>query len=186
MKYKSKLLGATIYFANSPSLLGQEVKGFVAFWGGILSNWAKSDFVCDTLFPDITLNCVEQGMMLMKASLFRDHKSFDKILKENDPRIQKALGRQVKNFDSTTWNKVVLDYVSKLCYDKFTQNEEWGELLKLTYPLDLVEASPYDKVWGIGLAEDDPKIIDRQNWKGKNWLGEALMIARDRILDERS
>jgi ribA/ribD-fused uncharacterized protein len=128
-------------------------------------------------------NCSEQYMMAQKALLFGDKEIFEEIMEEPSPKFQKELGRKVKGFDSKIWN----DNAKKIVYDgcklKFEQNPNLLNELLNTNGKYLVEASPYDKVWGIGLGEDDPLIYDPKNWKGTNWLGEVLTKLRDDILE---
>ena len=70
-------------------------------------------------------------------------------------------------------------------YAKFTQNPDLLKTLIDTIGTTLVEASPYDKVWGIGLAEDDPKALNRETWEGTNWLGEVLTDLRTYLYYDR-
>ena len=170
--YESQLLGATLDITNNR----------VYFWGGIFSQWVKCNIVDHEL--GVTLNSTEQGMMLYKAKHFNDDEAYNTILKLKDPRKQKAVGRQVKNFDEKSWSDVSYDIVTKLNYLKFSQNAAWKELLILTGDSEIVEASPYDKIWGVGLSENDEQIYDKGNWDGENLLGKAIMEARDLILDD--
>lgn len=170
LKYKSPVSGATVYL-NS---------GVIAFWGGVFSQWYKSSFK----YGGIVFNCAEQAMMYHKAITFDDTQIALKILATSNPKEQKALGREVKNFDPDKWNKVAYDLVVDINYAKFTQNVELKDILIMTEGYDIVEASPYDKIWGVGMGEDDPDICDREKWKGKNKLGYALMDAKVRILEE--
>ena len=122
-------------------------------------------------------------MMLAKAKMFNDTETYNLILKAEHPREQKALGRKVKGFDADIWMKDCLDIVADIVYDKFSQFKSWKEVLMLTDPYVIVEASPTDKIWGIGMAEDNPDLLKTELW-GKNLLGEALMNARYRIIKE--
>lgn len=141
---------------------------YVFFWSGPFSNWYKSDFVVD----NIRFNCGEQYMMHAKAVIFDDRESAVKILQETDPRSQKALGRSVKGFDSATWDAVKYGVVKKGLIAKFRQNPKLLELLKYTRGKMLVEASPYDRVWGIGFSSDD--AMDNIDSWGENLLGKIL------------
>lgn len=123
-------------------------------------------------------------MMYKKAELFGDAKIMDEVMKTEDPRTHKNLGREVANYDEDTWNAVAVEIVAYGNYLKFTQNPK---LLKLMFKHKnriLVEASPIDKKWGIGLAEEDPRALDESQWQGENLLGVALMKTRDRILND--
>jgi ribA/ribD-fused uncharacterized protein len=155
---------------------------FIFFWGnkcenGVFSNWYYSPFVLD----GVKYTCVEQYMMSEKAHLFGDEEVFAKIMATGDPREQKALGRAVKGFDKEKWEQVAQDIVYKACYAKFTQNPELEKALMATGDTILVEASPRDPIWGIGLAGNDPRALNRSTWKGLNWLGEILTRVREDI-----
>lgn len=150
------------------------------FWGGHCSQWAISPFIeFDTEF-----NCAEQFMMAAKAKVFGDERSYEKIMATNSPRDQKALGRKVKDFDHEKWALVARDFVTLANYDKFTQNPEFYEFLEQHRDKFFVEASPYDKIWGIGLGESAEGIENPANWQGKNWLGQCINQARDYIFLE--
>jgi len=140
------------------------------FWGGICSQWAESPF---TEFG-IEFNCTEQFMMAAKAKMFEDDETYNLIMATQSPREQKKLGRQVKNFDAEKWNQNAIKIVTLGNYNKFTQHEPSAEFLKANSDKFFVEASPYDKVWGIGLSENNPLIHDPDNWKGTNWLGICI------------
>lgn len=129
-------------------------------------------------------NCSEQYMMAQKALLFGDREIFDEIMQEPDPKIQKELGRKVRGFDSKIWEENAKRIVYDGCKLKFEQNPKLLNELLNTNGKELVEASPTDRVWGIGLAEDDPRIHDPKNWRGTNWLGEVLTKLRDDIINE--
>lgn len=152
------------------------------FYAGLLSNWN------DTAFTDtsskIPYNCSEQFMMHKKALLFNDHDTALKILKAKSPREQKELGRLVKNFNKEVWDIHARQIVYEGCYHKFTQNEDAYKYLMETKGYYLVEASPYDTVWGIGLAGYDESIHDPKNWKGTNWLGQVLTVLREDLIEE--
>jgi ribA/ribD-fused uncharacterized protein len=106
-------------------------------------------------------------------------KIFFEERKEKNPREQRKLGRAVRKFNKVEWDKVNLEIVKSINYDKFNQNIEWGELLLLTNHMTIVEASPVDAIWGVGYSEDDPYIFKyRAKW-GENRLGRAIMLARD-------
>lgn len=151
----------------------------VLFWNGWLSNWFSSPFVLDK----IKYSCVEQYMMAKKAQLFRDQESWRKIMKTENPAKIKALGRKIKKFDEKTWEKQRLRIVQDGSFAKYSQNYSLWKLLDDTGDRIIVEASPYDKIWGIGLALQDPKAQDPTKWKGSNLLGICIMHARSRIRD---
>lgn len=148
--------------------------GFVLFWGGPFSQWYPHDMV----IQGVTYNCCEQYMMAQKALTFNDSESHGHIMATKDPRKQKALGRQVKNFSAPIWDKVSRDIVFQANLAKFSDPELKAYLMSFGQE-EIVEASPYDKIWGIGLGEDDPRALDKSQWQGLNWLGEALMQVRE-------
>lgn len=150
---------------------------FCLFWGGCFSQWYKADMTID----NVEYNCCEQFMMSEKAKLFYDEDSRAFIMMSKNPREQKAIGRRVKNFNADNWNKVCRDVVYKANYAKFTQNSDCLLELYKSRGKTIVEASPYDTIWGIGLSADDPKAQDRTQWRGTNWLGEAIMKVRDEL-----
>ena len=153
---------------------------FTFFYRSPLGQWNKKEFIVNR----VEYNCAEQYMMAQKALLFRDFDAFAAIMKEESAKNQKAMGRLVKNFDSTIWDMNAKRIVFDGNYAKFTQNEDLQKLLLDTVGTTLVEASPIDKIWGIGLGEDDPRSLNRSEWQGLNWLGEVLVSVRDRILSE--
>lgn len=148
---------------------------FTFFWNGTFSQWTTSPFMEN----EIEFNCAEQYMMYHKAKFFEDDEIAAKIMNTKSPKEQKALGRQVKGFDKEKWEKVAKKIVYKGNYLKYSQNPEFHIELMETSGTTLVEASPYDTIWGIGLAEDAPEASDRAKWKGKNWLGEILTVLRE-------
>ena len=144
---------------------------FTFFWEtkSPLSQWHPSDFMLE----NHDFNCVEQYMMYQKAKLFEDEQIAEQILLSKKPRDQKALGRKVRNFDPVVWN----NHCKKIVYDgnhaKFTQNEALRTSLLNTAGTTLVEASPYDKIWGIGLAADHPDAQDKDKWQGNQLAGRS-------------
>jgi len=132
----------------------------------------------------IEFNCAEQYMMYHKAMLFLDRETAKKILRSNNPKEQKQLGRKVKNFNERVWNHKKVSTVYWGNELKFKQNEECKSQLMETVKTTLVEASPYDKVWGIGLSKRDKRAHDRCEWKGLNLLGEILTLIRVKFNNE--
>jgi ribA/ribD-fused uncharacterized protein len=153
-------------------------KTHVYFWGSVFSNWADVRFE----YKGHTFYNSEQAFMWEKALLFKDQKIADKIFECDSPKEAKALGRKVKNFDSVKWDQVGFDLMVDINYEKFNQNPSLTEILFSTGTKTIVEASPFDKIWGVGLHWDDDRILDEKNWQGKNLLGKALMKVRDRLV----
>lgn len=150
------------------------VKGGIAFfWGQWPSNWEPSPFVLN----GVRYSCVEQWMMAEKARLFGDEASRRAILKARSPARQKALGRTVRGFDERTWSWHRYRIVLLGTVAKYEQNPELRRLLFGTGDLTIVEASPEDPIWGIGMGSGDPNVLDRRRW-GLNLLGKAIMEAR--------
>lgn len=149
---------------------------FEFFWGGPFSQWYKSRFNVDGVY----YNCAEQYMMAMKAAFFEDYETLETIMQTSDPKAQKALGRQVKNFNADRWNAVARDFVFKANLAKFSP-DHMKQMLLGTGDKEIVEASPYDKIWGIGMSETDPDRFDKSKWRGTNWLGEVLMLVRTEL-----
>ncbi|EBS4516769.1 DUF1768 domain-containing protein [Salmonella enterica subsp. enterica serovar Braenderup] len=153
--------------------------GFLFFWvtEDYMSNWHKSEFVLN----GIKFNCAEQYMMYSKAMVFGDTYHAQKILETTSQSKQKGYGRQVRNYDDDVWNEVRMDIVYEANMAKFKQNPHLLEQLLSTGDLHLVEASPYDQIWGIGMDEDDPDATNPEEWDGLNLLGEVLMVVREHL-----
>lgn len=128
---------------------------------------------------DVTFPTAEHFMMYQKARVFRDKDAIDAILAEPDPSVVKKIGRKVRNFNETTWDRVKYALVVRGNISKFAQNWELRKYLLGTGNAILVEASPYDRIWGIGLTEDDPRANNPFEWRGENLLGFACMDVRD-------
>jgi|SRR5436190_21243562 len=126
--------------------------------------------------------CAEQYMMHGKALLFGDAATAARILEADHPREHKALGRKVTPFDDAKWRAGREDIVRAGNHAKFTQNPDLLAQLLATRGTTLVEASPYDKIWGIGLAATDPRAKDPAQWRGQNLLGKILTELRDQLL----
>lgn len=142
-----------------------------------LSQWYPAEFVVD----NINYLTAEHYMMAEKARVFGDDGIRNAILRTYSPETVKKLGRMVRGFDSVTWEKHRVDVVLRGNEAKFGQNDALRNYLLSTGDKILVEASPFDEIWGVGLAEDDPRITDPRQWKGLNLLGFALMAVRSRL-----
>lgn len=160
---------------------------FLFFWGhhgkpgkttkACLSQW----YPCKFTVNGIHYNSAEQFMMAEKARIMGDEETRKKILASTDPKEIKALGREVRNFDESIWQNYRMEIVIAGNLHKFMDNEDLREFLLSTGDKILVEASPYDTVWGIGMKEDDPDCRNPRLWKGENLLGFALMDVREKF-----
>jgi ribA/ribD-fused uncharacterized protein len=153
----------------------------VLFWGDddVFSNFYPADIqVTDDL---IVLPTSEHYFMYLKAMYFDDIETAGKILVVDKPLEAKKLGRTVKNFNPEIWGTESFDVMYHVNYEKYSQNPDLLEKLLSTDGLLLVEASPYDKIWGIGLGENDLRAQDIAEWKGENRLGRVLMKVRDAL-----
>lgn len=142
---------------------------------GFLSQWWHSNF----FEWGVAFTTAEQYMMYHKALLFGDKESAEKIRKEKDPKIIKELGRGVKGFNQALWDEKKYDIVVAGNLLKFSQDKDLRYLLLRTGDATLAEASPYDKIWGIGITKEEAEADKK--WIGENLLGRALMEVRERI-----
>ena len=122
--------------------------------------------------------CCEQWMHWRKAQVFGDLDVATAILASDDPFQHKALGRKVAGFSDAVWAAVARDIVFRGTMAKFSQHPDLLDRLRESCGTTLVEAAPNDAVWGIGLAEDDPRALHRDTWLGTNWLGIVLTEVR--------
>lgn len=180
-------LPMTVDEAVAAERAGRQLK-FLYFWGhqpardggvgpGCLSQWWPVTFTED----GHTFASAEHYMMAHKAWLFGDEESAAKILATGHPGEAKALGRTVRGFDEATWEARRFDIVVRGSVAKFGQNADLGAFLLGTSNRVLVEASPHDRVWGIGLTAADDRAASPATWQGLNLLGFALMAARDAL-----
>ncbi len=154
---------------------------YVMFWkptqnNGFLSQWYPSNFTEN----GIMYCCAEQYMMAKKAELFGDNVMLQKILKTTSPKYMKMYGRKVRNFDEEVWNRESNNIVYKGNTLKFQDEELKSMLLSFGSSATFVEASPYDRIWGIGYTEDKA-LRNRSKW-GNNLLGKILTRVRDDII----
>lgn len=158
---------------------------YLFFWGhqkpksGIASScfsqWYESPFLVESQqYPT-----AEHYMMACKADLFADQQSKHQILAAASPGDAKKLGRNVQGFNDELWLAHRFEIVVTANLAKFSQNADLKAFLLSTDERILVEASPVDRIWGIGLAADDPKAMNPYTWRGLNLLGFALMYVRD-------
>lgn len=157
---------------------------FTFFWrtASPFSQWFPANFTVD----GVHYTSAEQYMMHQKALLFGDQNAADKIMKTRSASAQKKLGRQVAGFDQTVWEAECQRIVYEGNRAKFTQNEDLLAALLDTSGTTLVEASPDDRIWGVGLAEEDARIRNRKTWRGTNWLGEILTRLREEVGSDRN
>nr|WP_062333336.1 NADAR family protein [Herbidospora sakaeratensis] len=159
---------------------------YLFFWGhrpprdggvgaGCLSQWWEADFTEDGhLF-----HSAEHYMMAHKAWLFGDAETAAEILAAPHPGEAKRLGRQVRDFDDAVWTEHRYAIVARGSTAKFAAHPDLRDYLLGTRDRVLVEASPHDRVWGIGLTASDERAASPTTWRGLNLLGFALMEARD-------
>lgn len=145
------------------------------FWNGPFSNWYPAKFI----YKGIKFENSEQAFMWEKAMHFKDVVISEMILKTPNPADVKKLGRQVIGYDDVEWSKVRYKYMFDVCLQKFSQNQSLK--LELLNKSNFVEASPYDRIWGIGMMEGDFGIENPNNWKGLNLLGKVLDEVRSSI-----
>ena len=161
---------------------------YIFFWGhqpakdgsimkSCFSQWWIAPFVVD----GITYRTAEHWMMAKKAELFGDRDIAQKIVATVDPKDVKQLGRMIKGFDNALWDKQKYEIVVEGNYHKFAQHYKLKTFLLGTASRIIVEASPVDAIWGIGMAEEDENIKDPTRWEGQNLLGYALMDVRDKL-----
>lgn len=161
---------------------------YVYFWGhspevdgsagrGCLSQWWPAAFTED----ERRFASAEHYMMAHKAWLFGDAAAAKKILAAGHPGEAQALGRKVRGFDQRTWEAERFGIVVRGNLAKFGHHQDLLTYLLGTGDRVLVEASPRDRIWGIGLGETDPLAVSPQTWKGLNLLGFALMQARAQL-----
>lgn len=161
---------------------------FLFFWGhqvpedgtvtaSCLSQWYPASFEVD----GVEYATAEQWMMAAKARLFAHNAMLKDILSAPDPKTAKALGRKVQNFDEAVWKANCRRLVTEGNVAKFSQNKDLRKFLLGTGDKVIVEASPRDCIWGIGMGKDNPKALNPSTWHGQNLLGFALMDVRESL-----
>ena len=167
---------------------GNEVE-YLFFWGHTpkdhasvgkecLSQWYPASFeIGDVHYPT-----AEHYMMAEKAQLFGDNETLQKILTASDPAEAKNLGREVKGYQDDIWKQHRFEIVVRGNAAKFAQNEKLKAFLQATGEKVLVEASPSDRIWGIGLDASNPDAQNPAKWRGLNLLGFGLMEVREGML----
>lgn len=164
---------------------------YLHFWGhqprpdgapsnSCFSQWYHSPFQLE----GINYPTAEHYMMAEKSRLSGDSSTRERILAAASPGAAKALGREVVGFSDSLWNEHRFEIVVEGNYAKFSQEPKLAAFLCRTGNKVLVEASPVDAIWGIGLAADDPRASNPNTWQGLNLLGFALMIVRERLTSQ--
>jgi ribA/ribD-fused uncharacterized protein len=152
------------------------------FWNTIYSQWFS--YNDKPLFEEKGNRfwSAEHYMMYHKARVFGQEEIMRDCLQRLSPRKVKALGRTIPNFSDNVWNKHKIDIVTQGNVLKFSQNPDLLAKMKEQQDLIIVEASPEDPIWGIGLHFDNEDVLDEAKWKGQNLLGICVMEARKIIL----
>lgn len=150
---------------------------YVFFWGSELSNW----YDCKFRYKNLTFFNSEQAFMWEKAVFFGDMDIAEKIMKTPSPSQCKKLGRIVKDFNADVWLSAGYEVMIAVNLAKFSQRLILKDLLLSTGNKIIVEAIPYDQIWGIGLYHDDDRVLDESKWRGMNLLGKALMEVRETL-----
>nr|AEX62499.1 hypothetical protein mv_L294 [Moumouvirus Monve] len=159
------------FYGHNPNKNGTE----------IYSQWYPSIFYEKLDNKMIKYYNAEQYMMAHKALLFEDFDSHEKIMKEINPAKIKSLGRKIKNFDEDLWDDYKYDIVVSGNKLKFKQNPDLFKSLTKTGNKLLVEASPHDNIWGIGLSVNKAMILPKSKWPGKNLLGKAITQVKNEL-----
>ncbi len=172
-------------------ITARETLQFVYFWGhrplpdgsigpSCCSQWFDAGFDLENTH----YATAEHYMMVEKARTFGDMEALEQVLAASTPEDVKKIGRRVKNFNAGVWSTRSIEVVLQGNVSKFSQNPRLREWLRESGASVLVESSPEDAIWGIGLHRDDPRANDPSVWPGKNLLGFAIMTARDQLFGE--
>ena len=178
-----------IHLTQLQQLAHEQPLRHLYFWGhtkqgtaisqACFSQWYPAAFTVD----GVTYPTAEHWMMVGKARLF-DPIWIERILANPDPAAAKAFGRKINHFNQSVWLQHRFDLVVQGNLAKFSQNAALKEFLLATADQVLVEASPVDQIWGIGLAADDPRAANPAEWRGLNLLGFALMRVREQLFNQ--
>uniref|UniRef100_A0A8R1DXX9 NADAR domain-containing protein n=1 Tax=Caenorhabditis japonica TaxID=281687 RepID=A0A8R1DXX9_CAEJA len=157
----------------------------VLFWedDSPFSNFNPANFQVRDHEKLLEFRFSEQYFMYQKSIFANDPLSAEKVLKADEPLKMKKIGRALKmsREDLDRWSTVSRDVMYRACLEKFSQSEPHRLSLFRTHGMNLVEASPFDKVWGIGLSKDDQRAENPETWMGTNWLGQVLNRVREEL-----
>ncbi len=163
---------------------------FLFFWGHTPKQPGKIDSSClSQWFPrafsagGVTYSSAEHFMMAEKARLFGDEVALARVLAAPSAAEAKAIGREVRCYDDSRWASARFSAVTRGSIAKFSEDDDLRSFLLGTGDAVLVEASPRDQVWGIGLGAANANALDPRKWRGENLLGFALMEARGQLRD---
>lgn len=161
---------------------------YLFFWGhrtkdrGAVGKWCLSQWwPCEFEIDHVKYPTAEHFMMAEKARLFEDEVIREQILESTDPAVAKKLGRRVQVFEERTWSRKRSEIVVQGNLAKFGQNPSLKRFLLNTGNAVLVEASPRDRIWGIGMSEQNEDARNPSRWRGMNLLGFALMVVRSEL-----
>lgn len=163
---------------------------FAFFYTEWPSNFCETNFTWEAFGEEHEFFCTEQAFMWAKAMYFNSPEEAAEILTSqlegNNPMWCKQCGRWVKNYDDAKWSLVRYSFMHDVNYEKYKQDLELrAKLLNPQFDnKTFVEASPTDRIWGVGLAQDDPKIVDERNWRGQNLLGKVITQVRAEIIHD--
>lgn len=155
---------------------------YIFFYKDWLSNYQRTYFE----YKDHEFTSTEQAFMYMKAMFFQDYESAINILDSKTPNDARLLGRKVKGYDDKKWSEVRYKIFYDLNLIKYTTDRKLQQML-LDSKFDgkiFVEASPIDRIWGIGISEDKDPEYKEHEW-GRNFLGKIITNIRNRIINDK-
>jgi len=161
----------------------QESETHIYFYGGAFSNFATCPNGCAIEINGsvISFKTSEHAFMALKAVEFGDTVALKRIIEAKYPGEAKRIGRHAKGYNNATWSRVRYDRMKQCLVAKYTQNEYYKNKLLKTGDKVLVEASPTDKIWGVGVGIGDRALYSESTWNGQNLLGRCLMEVRSEI-----
>lgn len=151
----------------------------VYFYGSIFSNWAHTPYKDGNGNKFITS---EQHFMYLKAKFFNDERAMLKIMATDDPSAAKHIGRKIENYNEALWSKSRYEIMVDVLRHKFCNNKAAYTQLVKYKKYSFVEASAFDRIWGIGLDTNDDRIFNESEWLGENLLGKAIAQVRDEMI----